>query len=67
MVKFRNVSGGTNSEEGKAFRDGIMTLKQTCYRVGQNFWDFLRAWFRKKPIDLAASVRQRYQAATAPP
>jgi hypothetical protein len=67
MVKFRNVSGGTNSEEGRAFRDGLMTLKQTCYRIGQNFWDFLKSWFRKEPIDLAALIRQRYQAAANPP
>jgi hypothetical protein len=67
MVKFRNVSGGTNSEEGRIFRDGLMTLKQTCYRTGQNFWDFLKTWFRREPTDLAASVRQFYQAATGPP
>lgn len=67
MVKFRNVSGGTGSEEGRAFRDGLMTLKQTCYRIGQNFWDFLKTWFRREPIDLAAHVRQRYQATASPP
>lgn len=67
MVKFRNVSGGTSSDEGRVFRDGLMTLKQTCYRVGQNFWDFLKRWFRKEPINLAACVRQRYHASTAPP
>ena len=42
MVKFRNVSGGTSSEEGRVFRNGLMTLKQTCYRIGQNFLDFLK-------------------------
>lgn len=67
MVKFRNVSGGTSSEEGRAFRDGLMTVKQTCYRIGQNFWDFLKTWFRREPTDLAARVRQRYQAAASPP
>ncbi len=67
MVKFRNVSGGTSSEEGRVFRDGLMTLKQTCYRIGQNFWDFLKTWFRREPIDLAARVRERYQAIASPP
>jgi hypothetical protein len=46
MVKFRKVSGGTRSESGKSFRDGLMTLKQTCYRLGLNFWGYLKAWFR---------------------
>jgi len=67
MVKFRNVSGGTKSEEGRAFRDGLVTLKQTCYRLGENFWSYLRSWFRRNPIDLAACIRQRYQAAANPP
>lgn len=67
MVKFRNVSGGTNSEEGRAFRDGLMTLKQTCFRVGQNFWNFLKRWFRKEPINLADCIHRRYQATTSPP
>ena len=66
VVKFRDVSGGTKSEEGKQFRDGLMTLKQTCYRVGQNFWEYLRSWFREEPIDLAECVRQSYLTATAP-
>src|ERR1043165_4211562 len=65
VVKFRDVSGGTKSEEGKQFRDGLMTLKQTCYRVGQNFWEYLRSWFREEPIDLAECVRQCYRTATA--
>lgn len=63
MVKFRNVSGGTKSEEGKWFRDELMTIKQTCYRLGENFWEYLRSWFRKVPLDLAACVRQRYRTA----
>ena len=60
VVKFRDISGGTKSEEGKQFRDGLMTLKQTCYRIGQNFWEYLRSWFREEPIDLAECVRQCY-------
>jgi hypothetical protein len=68
MVKFRKISGSTKSEEGRSFRDGLMTLKQTCYRLEENFWEYLKSWFRREPIDLAACVRQRYQAAaTGPP
>ena len=66
MVKFRNVSGSTKSEEGRGFRDGLMTLKQTCYRLGENFWEFLKAWFRREPIDLGRRVRERYQASALP-
>lgn len=61
VVKFRDVSGGTKSEEGKKFRDGLMTLKQTCYRLSLNFWEYLRSWFREDPIDLAECVRRSYQ------
>ena len=68
MVKFRKVSGSTKSQEGQMFRDGLMTLKQTCYRLGRSFWDFLRAWFQGNPIDLAICVREMYRAASpAPP
>jgi hypothetical protein len=63
MVKFRKVSGSTKSSDGKSFRDSLMTLKQTCYRLGENFWEYLRAWFRRRPIDLAALIRKRYQTA----
>jgi hypothetical protein len=65
MVKFRNVSGSTKSEEGRSFRDGLMTFKQTCYRLGENFWECLRSWFRGEPVDLAAHIRQRYRGAVA--
>lgn len=61
IVKFRKISGSTKSDEGKAFRDSLMTLKQTCYRLGENFWEYLRAWFRRRPIDLAELIRKRYQ------
>jgi Transposase IS66 family len=61
MVKFRNVSGSTKSNQGKSFRDGLMTLKQTCYRLGENFWEYMRAWFRRKPIDLAERIRECYR------
>ena len=66
VVKFRDISGRTKSEEGKQFRDGLMTLKQTCYRIGQNFWEYLRSWFREEPIDLAECVRQCYRTAMSP-
>ena len=62
MVKFRNISGSTKSEEGKTFRDSLMTLKQTCYRLSENFWDYLRAWFKREPINLADIVRERYRS-----
>lgn len=65
VVKFRDVSGGTKSEAGKRFRDGLMTLKQTCYRIGCNFWEYLRSWFREEPIDLAECVRECYRTASA--
>lgn len=67
VVKFRDVSGGTKSERGKQLRDSLMTLKQTCYRLGENFWEYLRSWFQEEPIDLAESVRQRYRTTTASP
>lgn len=61
MVKYRKISGSTKSEEGRSFRDSLMTLKQTCYRLGENFWEYMRGWFRREPIDLAARVCQRYR------
>jgi len=67
MVKFRNISGSTKSEEGRTFRDGLMTLKQTCHRLGENFLGYLKGWFQRRPIDLAECVRQRYQAIAGPP
>ena len=68
MVKFRNVSGSTKSAEGQIFRDSLMTLKQTCFRLGVSFWGYLNAWFRREPIDLAQCVREKYRtAATGPP
>ncbi len=61
MVKFRNISGSTKSEEGRVFRDSLLTLKQTCFRTGINFWMYLRAWFRRQPINLAEHVQDCYQ------
>lgn len=62
VVKRRVISGGTKSELGRKFRDGLATLKQTCFRLGQSFWDFSLEWFRGQPPDLAEIVRLRYQA-----
>lgn len=65
VAKRRNISGSTKSEEGKAFRDGLMTLKQTCARLGINFMGYLKSWFMRKPEDLANIIRNKYRA-TAP-
>jgi len=62
VAKRRNISGSTKSKEGKSFRDGLMTLKQTCARLGISFMGYLRRWFIRKPVDLADIVRKRYQA-----
>jgi hypothetical protein len=72
MVRFRKISGSTKSEEGKAFRDSMMTIKHTCRRLGISYWEFCRAWFRGEPISLADRIREHYQAQrdsaqTAPP
>ena len=64
-VKRRNISGSTKSDAGRKFRDGLMSLRQTCFRLGLNFWEFSLEWFRGKPPDLAQLVRERYRTATA--
>jgi hypothetical protein len=64
VAKRRNISGSTKSEEGKAFRDGLMTLKQTCARLGISFTGYLVGWFKRHPPDLADIVRRKYQTAT---
>ena len=65
VAKRRNISGGTKSNLGRKFRDGLLSLKQTCFRLGYNFWDYLNRWFRGDPPDLAEMVRNRYQTAAA--
>jgi len=65
VAKRRNISGSTKSEEGRAFRDGITTLKQTCARLGISFMGYLKGWFMRQPVDLASIVRARYQTARA--
>ena len=62
VAKRRNISGSTKSEEGKAFRDGLMTIKQTCARLGLSFIGYLKGWFQRDPVDLAGIVRARYQS-----
>ena len=62
MVKRRNISGSTKSDEGKAFRDGLMTLKQTCFRLGVSFFGFMKEWFRRDPVNLADLVGEKYRA-----
>jgi hypothetical protein len=68
VAKRRNISGSTKSEEGKAFRDGLMTLKQTCARLGISFMGYLKSWFKREEESLADIVRGKYRmtAANAP-
>lgn len=40
-VKKRKVSGGTRSEPGRRCRDTFASLKKTCRKLGQSFWQFL--------------------------
>ena len=61
VAKRRNISGSTKSEEGKAFRDGLMTLKQTCARLGINFFGYLKSWFKKEAV--VSIVRNKYKIA----
>ena len=65
VAKQRNISGSTKSDLGRKFRDGLMSVKQTCFRVGYNFWDYLLRWHRGDPPDLAELVRSRYHPASS--
>ncbi len=67
VAKRRNISGTTKSEKGRKFRDGLLTLKQTCSRLGLSFWGYLTDWFKQQPFDLAGAVREKYRAATPEP
>ena len=62
VAKRRNISGSTKSDLGRKFRDGLMSIKQTCFRVGYNFWEYLLGWQRGAPPNLSELVRSRYQA-----
>lgn len=64
VAKRRNISGSTKSDLGRKFRDGLLTIKQTCYRLGYNFWEFMQRWFRGYPLDIAELVRSRYRTAS---
>ena len=64
VAKRRNISGSTKSDLGRKFRDGLQSLKQTCFRVGYNFWDYMQRWFLGDPPDLAELVKKRYQPST---
>ena len=66
VTKRRNISGSTKSEEGKIFRDGLITLKQTCARLGISFIGYLKSWFMRQPVDLPSIVRDRYRYRTTP-
>lgn len=61
VAKRRNISGSTKSALGRKFRDGLQSLKQTCFRIGYNFWDYMQRWFRGDPPDLAELIRKRYR------
>ena len=63
FVKRRKISGSTKSEKGRKFRDGLASIKQTCFRLGISFWKYSSEWFLGKPPDLAQLVRDRYQVA----
>ena len=65
VAKRRNISGSTKSILGRKFRDALLTLKQTCFRVRYNFWDYLQLWFMGDPPDLATFVRNKYRSAPA--
>jgi hypothetical protein len=62
VAKRRNISGSTKSDLGRKFRDGLQSLKQTCFRVGYNFWDYMQRWFQGNPPNLVELVRQRYRS-----
>jgi len=61
MVKRRDVSGSTHSEEGQKFRDGLATIKQTCRKLGISLYSFVLQHFRGKSLDLSDIVRQSYR------
>jgi hypothetical protein len=37
----RKTSGGTHSDAGRQCRDAFLGLKQTCFKLGIAFWDYL--------------------------
>ena len=63
VAKRRNISGTTKSTAGREFRDGLLTLKQTCARLGVSFFGYLTDWFKQQPFDLAGAVCEKYRTA----
>ncbi len=61
VAKRRNISGSTKSDLGRKFRDGLLSVKQTCFRLGYNFWDYLQRLYHGDPPDLAELVRSQYR------
>jgi hypothetical protein len=49
VAKRRNLSGSTKSDPGRKFRDGLLTIKQTCFRLGYT----PSTWI----LDFSASVK----------
>ena len=62
IVKRRNISGSTKSETGRNFRDGLIGIKQTCFRLGYSFWKFSSDWFKGTAPDLSQIVRKKYRS-----
>ena len=42
LVKKRNISAGTRSEDGRRCRDTFASLKKTCRKQGVSFWEYLK-------------------------
>lgn len=61
FVKRRNLSGSTKSDEGRIFRDGLSSIRQTCFRLMINFWDYMNAHVRGNAPNLAKLVEKRYK------
>jgi len=62
------ISGGTRSELGKRARDSFLSLKQTCLKLGINFYSFLQDRVRGlyKIPRLAEVIRQRSSIGASP-
>ena len=64
------ISGGTRSDLGRKTRDIFLSVKQTCLKLGINFWDFLCDRVRGAYLipRLAKIICERaLEAATDPP
>lgn len=67
-VTKRKVSSGTRSDLGRAARDTMLSLKQTCRKLGQNFFKYLldRVSGQLKIPRLSELIRQMSEAARLP-